>query len=79
MLFSLVLPCLSFSNLMKDLSRHIQYKKNFSHSVDSTADLRILFEVMLLSNAESNSCITIPDGLAKYFKVSYRLSILAMK
>ena len=54
---------------MKDKSQHIQYKKKFLYSVDSKADLRILFEMVLLNNAITESSIAIPDALTKYFKV----------
>ena len=63
---------------MKDKSQHIQYKKKFLYSVDSKADLRILFELILLKNAISESSIAIPDALTKYFKVIQALLRLEM-
>ena len=63
---------------MKDKSQHIQYKKKFLYSVDSKADLSILFEMILLKNAITESSIAIPDALTKYFKVKQALFRLEM-
>merc|ERR1712131_551302 len=57
-----------YEERVPDESQLIKYKKKFSHSIDSKADLRSLFEVMILKNATSSSSIAIPDALVKYFK-----------